>query len=50
MVWKGPHVTFLEPRNITRDLDLENQELMDLVSSKLEEYNEYNKPIETKDD
>lgn len=35
---RGVTIEFLEPRKVTEDLELENEKLMDEVSSKLEDY------------
>ncbi len=46
---KGITVTFLKPRMINGELDHENEKFMKLISSKLEEFYEYNKLAEAEE-
>ncbi len=42
-------IEFLKSRGVHEDLDIENRLLMDTISAKLEEYNECNKFVKTKE-
>lgn len=43
-------IEFLKGRKVSKDLDIENRTLMKDISNKLEEYNECNKFVKTKND